>query len=106
MADEMKTITATLMDESLELGLDELCRACAIDTEHLLALVAEGIIEPCRQTGDHWRFPATSLIRIQTTLRLQRDLGVNLAGAALALQLLEQNRRLRERLRVLERLLD
>lgn len=40
--------------------------------------------------------------RALVALRLQEDLGVNLAGAALALQLLEELETLRSRLRVLE----
>lgn len=36
-----------------------------------------------------------------TVLRLRRDLGLNLAGAAQALQLLDEVEALRERLRVL-----
>lgn len=36
-----------------------------------------------------------------TALRLRRDLGLNLAGAARALQLLDEVEALRERLRVL-----
>jgi chaperone modulatory protein CbpM len=40
--------------------------------------------------------------RVEIALRLQRDLQVNLAGAALALDLLEETQRLRARLQSLE----
>ncbi len=38
----------------------------------------------------NWCFGATQIKRIQITLRLQQDLRVNLPGAALALDLLEE----------------
>jgi len=37
-----------------------------------------------------WRFSGASVYRARTIQRLQRDLGVNIAGAALALALLEE----------------
>jgi len=40
--------------------------------------------------------------RAQRALRLQRDLALNLSGAALALELIEELDGLRERIRVLE----
>jgi chaperone modulatory protein CbpM len=52
-----------------------------------------------------WRFAAPELRRIQTVLRPQRDLDLNLPGAALALELAEELRAMRTRLERLERLL-
>ncbi len=42
-----------------------------------------------------WRFSGFALMRVQRVLRLQHDFGVNLPGAALALDLLEELDRLR-----------
>jgi chaperone modulatory protein CbpM len=106
MAKHSDTLSGTLLDEELEISLAEICTACSIDAERLLELVAEGILEPCSGQSTQWRFPGSSLARVKTCLRLQRDLDLNLAGAALALELLEQNRRLRNRLQVLEQALD
>jgi chaperone modulatory protein CbpM len=84
------TLLAELIDEQTTFTLADLCRACAVEAELIEALVAHGIIEPSGSRGLHWRFPASSLRRTRVTLHLQRDLGVNLAGAALALDLLER----------------
>jgi chaperone modulatory protein CbpM len=70
--------------------LVEICAVCRISADELLDAVAEGILEPEGPAPAEWRFGASDLRRLQTALRLQRDLRVNLPGAALALQLLEE----------------
>jgi chaperone modulatory protein CbpM len=62
-------------------------------------LVEEGIIDPLGREPSGWRFRWTSVRRVRCALRLEHDLGVNLAGAALALDLLEELTRLRAQLR-------
>ena len=42
------------------------------------------------QASDLWQFTGTHLYQAKIVTRLQRDLGVNLAGAALALQLIDE----------------
>lgn len=83
------------------LTLEQLCRSCRLPREQVLLLVEEGIIEPQDQladTAEHWQFHWTSLTRVRTSTRLQQDLGVNLAGVALALELLERIEQLERRL--------
>ena len=46
-----------------------------------------------------WRFSGTALRRTRLALRLERDLELNLAGVALALDLMEEVERLRQALR-------
>ena len=59
----------------------------------------EGVIEPLGREPRAWRFEAVCVRRVSRAQRLRRDLGVNLAGAALAVELLEELDRLRARLR-------
>ncbi len=91
-----------IAEEEFELSLGELCRACAVDAEWIITLVEEGVIEPHASTPDKWRFSGMSLQRARKIKRLQFDLGINLAGAALALELLDEIENLRERLATLE----
>jgi chaperone modulatory protein CbpM len=91
-----------IVEEEMELSLDDLCRACAVNTEWIIMLVNEGVLDPLNASTDQWRFDGTSLRRVRTVRRLQQDLDVNLAGAALALELLEELEALRERLAALE----
>jgi chaperone modulatory protein CbpM len=62
-------------------------------------MIEFGIIEPRGESAAKWQFSGGCLWRVTTVVRLQRDLEVNLAGAALALDLIEEVRELRRQLR-------
>ena len=64
-----------------------------------MELVEEGVIEPRGPGRPQWRFAATTVVRVEKARRLQNDLGVNLPGVALALQLLDRIDALESRLR-------
>lgn len=95
-----KTLSGIVLDESTELTLNELSRACSRSAEWIIELVDEGALEPVsrQQAQTKWRFSGSSLQRARTAMRLQRDLGVNLAGVALAMDLLDEIEQLRTRL--------
>ena len=95
-------LTGVIVEESAELSLQELSRACAASAEWLVELVEEGVLEPEGRRQSHWRFSGTSLKRARTARRLHDDLEINLAGVALALDLLEEIESMRERLRRLD----
>jgi len=93
MSDERyseRTLTGEVLNESDLVSLADLCRSCTVETETITTLVAEGILDPTGEDIEHWRFTIGSLRRVKTVIHLQRDLGVNLAGAALALELLDR----------------
>lgn len=89
----------TVLDEGLFLGLAEVCMICRIDHQLVFDMVNEGLLSPEGPSPEAWRFDAVAIKRIQVTRRLQNDLGVNLPGAALALDLLDELEELRCRLR-------
>ena len=92
----MTTILCSeIVEQRVPLSLGELCQQYAVHAEWIVDLVDEGILEP--QGGPHmkWRFSGENCRRISIVLRLQRDLGVNLAGTALALDLLDELQELR-----------
>ncbi|MDJ0892287.1 MAG: chaperone modulator CbpM [Gammaproteobacteria bacterium] len=91
-------LSGDVLEEEVELTFIELCRACRLPAERVVELVQEGVVEPQGRDPEHWRFRGASLARVRCALRLQRDLGVNTAGAALALELLEELEFLRLRL--------
>ncbi len=95
-------LTGTILDEQAELSLSDLSYACSSSTEWIIELVDEGIIEPEGQDETQWRFSGVSLTRVQCARRLQQDLNINLAGVALALELLDEITELRSRLNRLE----
>lgn len=89
--------------DEVELTLVDLCRACQVPAERVFALVDEGIVEPDGPEPGQWRFRSVCITRIRRANRLERDLGVNLAGAALALQLLDEIEQLNARVKRLQR---
>lgn len=97
-----KTLTGIVLDERYELTVTEICRACDGTREWITQLVAEGVLEPVAESSGEMRFAGTSLTRARKAMHLQRDLGLNLAGVALALDMLEEIDALRARLRRFE----
>jgi chaperone modulatory protein CbpM len=100
---ESNTLRGQLIEEETLITLDELCRNCTIATEEVITLVHEGILDPADDSPGPaavgaWQFHISSVRRVRTVVRLQRDLGVNLPGAALALELLDRIEELQRRL--------
>lgn len=82
----------------------EICQLCRLDLDAVLELAELGIVSRREGGTGEWQLPATALPRLRVAGRLMRDLGVNVSGAALALELLEVQRLLERRIRSLERL--
>jgi chaperone modulatory protein CbpM len=104
MADEMAddsrlVIDCVVVEEELRFTLADLCRACGAERSQLVALVDEGVIEPAGGPPEDWTFGGNSLLRARTAVRLERDFGIGMAGAALVLDLLDEIETLRARLR-------
>ncbi len=103
MHDEPEFVfTGLKLDEEILLSTSDLCRACAVHAEWIVELVEEGILEPEGHDPVTWQFRGPSLRRVQVVLRLQHDLGVNLAGAALVLDLMDELESLRTRLQAVD----
>jgi chaperone modulatory protein CbpM len=101
-SDLLHLLSGEIFEEGIELSLADLCQVCQLPAERVVELVEEGLIEPMGRDPARWCFQGISVQRIRCVQRLQRDLGVNVAGAALAIDLLEELERLRVRLRRLE----
>jgi chaperone modulatory protein CbpM len=101
-SEKTKLLSGDLLDEDVEMTLEQLCRACELSEKEIIELVEQGIIDPMGPEPAEWRFVSISLRRVRITRNLQRDLGINAPGAALALELLEEIEELRSRLQRLE----
>ena len=96
--DIIELVDGEFVEPGTPLSLAELCRHYAVHAEWVIELVDEGILEPEAEGAEghsQWRFSGENCRRISIVLRMQRDLGVNLPGAALALDLLEELHTLR-----------
>ncbi|MEW8015002.1 MAG: chaperone modulator CbpM [Candidatus Sedimenticola endophacoides] len=100
--DLLKLLWGEIFEEEIELSLADLCRACQLPAERVFELVEQGVVEPVGRDPARWRFQGISVRRVRCAQRLEQDLGVNVAGAALAIDMLEELERLRARLRRLE----
>ena len=99
MASETKPLLdGLILEEDGAVSLAELCAACEVHAEYIIALVDQGILDPVGRDTGNWRFAGVSLQRARMARRLERDLGVNLAGVALVIELLEEIRQLQSQL--------
>jgi chaperone modulatory protein CbpM len=91
-----------ILDEQGILTLAEISSACAVEAEYIVELVEEGLITPEvapeSREPQSWRFSGMHMRHARIASHLQGDLGVNLPGVALALQLLDEVEVLRTRL--------
>lgn len=100
MSDKTRMLlSGSIVEEEARLTLNELCSACSVSASHIREMVGEGILDPSGNDVVQWRFSGTSLRRVRIVRHLQRDLDVNLPGAALVVELLEEIERMNGLLR-------
>src|SRR5664280_3394700 len=92
-------LRGTIVDDELTLTTIELCRACNASESHVALWVSEGVLQPSGGSQGDWRFAGSSLKRTRVAVHLTRDLELNAAGVALALDLLDRIEALEARLR-------
>ncbi|AXI45249.1 hypothetical protein C1J03_03890 [Sulfitobacter sp. SK012] len=71
-------------------SLQDLCRFCQADEAWVVELVEHGVLNPSGTTIQSWRFRGLSIVRAKKARRLNQDLGINAAGIAMVLDLLDQ----------------
>lgn len=99
-----QVLEAHVLGEGDWIAASEICQLCRLDMDAVLELAALGVTSSRERAPGEWQVPATALPRLRVVGRLMHDLGVNVSGAALVLELLETRRELEIRLRHLERL--
>jgi chaperone modulatory protein CbpM len=92
---------AEIVDEASIYSLEDLCRTCNVQIEWITELMEHGVVEPEGRVRAQWRFSSVSAVRVAKAKRLQRDLGLNAAGVALAFDLLAQIQTLNDQIRAL-----
>ena len=96
-------MTSEILSEKGKIALQDVCKRCGLQETTVRAYVEEGVIDVEGDDIARWRFSEVSLVRVQKAHRLQRDLGLNPAGAALALDLMSQIEKLKAELRRFKR---
>ena len=90
----IKVHHGNIADEETSLTLMQLCNMCRVRPEFVIEMVDFGILEPEGEKRIAWRFSHDALENARKVMRFQRDLDINLAGAALALELLDRIQKL------------
>jgi chaperone modulatory protein CbpM len=78
--------------------LADLCRACGLDSTQIMALVDQGVLDPSGSAPGDWVFAGPALRTALAAQRLMRDLELDAAGVALALDLIAEIATLRMQL--------
>lgn len=92
---DIQYLQGTVLNEEIQCSLAEICRFCGVTAESIHEMVEEGVISPEGLSPREWNFTTIEIRRVQTTVRLQNDLQVNLPGCALVLDLIEELEELR-----------
>src|ERR1700704_4306355 len=103
---ETQGLEAHLLSEGDWIGATAVSQLCWLDLGAVMELAGSRALGPPQGPPGRgeWEIGATALPRLRVIGRLMRDLGVNVSGAALALELLEAQRELEGRIRSLEHL--
>ena len=104
MSNPINVLDARLLGDGDWIAITEVCQLCRIEMTAIVELVELGVVVSRGSTPAEWSFPAAAVPRLRVAGRLMRDLGVNVTGAALAVELLEARGDLERQIRRLERL--
>jgi chaperone modulatory protein CbpM len=98
-----KTILAgVLMDEPTTLSIVEVCRQCNISEDVLLEMLEHGLGHLHAVHLKTLHIDEKTLRRLESASRIQHDLGVNVPGVVLVLELLDELEQLRNELNILQ----
>ena len=92
----------TRIDVIETLSLSELTVFCDTNTDWVFTLVEHGVVAPIARSASEWEFTPPHIARARKAARLMRDLGLNVAGVALVLDLIEERDALARKLALLE----
>jgi chaperone modulatory protein CbpM len=104
VSDLVQVREVRLVGDTDWIAAGEFCRLCRLDLDAVIELAELGLVSPRGYSPEEWQLPATALPRLALAGRLMRDLGINVSGAVLAVELLEAQRDLERQIRRLQEL--
>ena len=96
-------MTGEVLSEEHKLTLNDICESCGLSESKVRTYIEESVVEVRGDDVKLWRFSEVNMVRIQKACRLEQDLRLNPAGAALALELMSQIEDLKNQLMRFER---
>ncbi len=101
---EQDIIKGILMNGNVTLTFVEVCHYCQLPEEVLMDWIAHGLLgDEVRSSVEEAKFNHEMMVRIRTAYRLHNELEVNVQGAILALELLDQIAEMQDELAILKR---
>ena len=97
-------ITGVLLNEDITFSVVEVCQYCHLSEDVLMEWIAHGLLGEQYHVNQTIQFDYQMVDRIRTAHRLQHDLDVNLQGAILALELMDEIANIRDELEILKRI--
>ncbi|WP_114637531.1 chaperone modulator CbpM [Polynucleobacter necessarius] len=83
-------IEGAIVENEVHMTIVELSHASRTPEDLIMRWVSEGVLSPVGSSPQDWRFGGDSLKRAKTAAHLTHDLELNVPGAALALDLLDE----------------
>lgn len=95
MNNKISHIEICTCEDSFYLSLEEVASSFNVSPSLIIEIVEEGIVLPEGHQQKTWQFDTLATQKMRLAIQLHHDLGVNIAGAALALELLAEIEHLR-----------
>jgi len=86
---DLNMLLGEIIDHNERIERAEFQRLCRISEDFLIELIEEGVIESEQESSAEF-FRAIHIHRVKKANRLNTELGVNVAGIALILELLDR----------------
>jgi chaperone modulatory protein CbpM len=96
-------IIGVLVDETSTCSFSEVCQRFDISEELLIEIIEQGLFPHQSTPIEQIALDQKSLRKIESAIRLHKDLGINFPGVALAIELLEQIEQMRNELSILRK---
>ncbi|KTD74691.1 chaperone modulator CbpM [Legionella waltersii] len=98
-----KLIVGVVIEETTTYTFVEICQKYQIPEELLIEMIEQGFFPEQSTNPNELKVNQKSLQRIESAFRLHRDLGINLPGVTLALDLLDEIEKMRKELDILRK---
>lgn len=96
-------LIGVLIEETTTISFIEVCHKYRIPKELLIEMIEQGLFPNQSVSNEQINLEQKDLHRIESAFRLHKDLGINLPGVALALDLMEEMEQLRNELNILRK---
>ena len=96
-------LIGVLIEETTTISFSEVCRKYNIPKELLIEMIEQGLFPNQTTQIEQVALDQKALRRLESAFRLHRDLGINMPGVALALELLEEIEKMHSELDILRK---